>query len=51
MFFSVLLSVKLNFKWFNKLQFLVLAAFLDSVPTFMEMAFVLATLAEQNSNI
>ena len=28
------------FKWINKLQILVFIAFLESVPTFMEMEFV-----------
>ena len=38
--FSVLLSVKYKFKWFYILQFLLFIAFLESVPTFMEIGFV-----------
>ena len=29
-----------QFKWFNKLQFLVFIEFLESIPPFMEMGFV-----------
>ena len=32
----------LLFKWMNKLQILVTSAFLERVPTFMEMGFVVS---------
>ena len=39
--YSVLSSVKLKFKLFHKLRvFFVFIAFLESVPTFIEMGFV-----------